>query len=136
VRRLDGVPGDDVLELFDRLERSPIDVICMAGEEGAGFAADGHARKQGLGVAVVTYGVGALKLLNPVAGAYAEQRSPLLVISGAPGLRESDEHGLLHHRIRASDTQERLFKQVCAQTACLDSGRTATSRAGRGCAAG
>jgi indolepyruvate decarboxylase len=78
-------------------------------------------------VAVVTYGVGALKLLNPVAGAYAE-RSPLLVISGAPGLRESDEHALLHHRIRASDTQERFFKEVCAQTACLDAGRTAVDK--------
>ncbi|MFM7641244.1 MAG: alpha-keto acid decarboxylase family protein [Cyanobium sp.] len=127
VRRVYGVPGDYVLGLFDRLERSPIDVICMAGEEGAGFAADAHARLQGLGVAVVTYGVGALKLLNPVAGAYAE-RSPLLVISGAPGLRESDEHALLHHRIRASDTQERFFKEVCSQTACLDSGRTAVAK--------
>ncbi|MEB3319206.1 MAG: thiamine pyrophosphate-binding protein [Cyanobacteriota bacterium] len=127
VRRVYGVPGDYVLGLFDRLERSPIDVICMAGEEGAGFAADAHARLQGLGVAVVTYGVGALKLLNPVAGAYAE-RSPLLVISGAPGLRESDEHALLHHRIRASDTQERFFKEICAQTACLDSGRTAVDK--------
>ncbi|MEB3334778.1 MAG: thiamine pyrophosphate-binding protein [Cyanobacteriota bacterium] len=127
VKRVYGVPGDYVLGLFDRLERSPIDVICMAGEEGAGFAADAHARLQGLGVAVVTYGVGALKVLNPVAGAYAE-RSPLLVISGAPGLRESDEHALLHHRIRASDTQERFFKEVCAQTACLDSGRTAVDK--------
>ncbi|MFN9661168.1 MAG: thiamine pyrophosphate-dependent enzyme [Cyanobacteriota bacterium] len=127
VRRVYGVPGDYVLGLFDRLEHSPIDVICMAGEEGAGFAADAHARLQGLGVAVVTYGVGALKLLNPVAGAYAE-RSPLLVIRGAPGLRDSDEHALLHHRIRASDTQERFFKEICAQTACLDSGRTAIDK--------
>ncbi|MFN7677669.1 MAG: alpha-keto acid decarboxylase family protein [Cyanobacteriota bacterium] len=130
VERVYGVPGDYVLGLFDRLEHSPIDVICMAGEEGAGFAADAHARLRGLGVAVVTYGVGALKLLNPAAGAYAE-RSPLLVISGAPGLRESDEHALLHHRIRASDTQERFFKEVCAQTACLDSGRTAVEKIAR-----
>jgi indolepyruvate decarboxylase len=130
VRRVYGVPGDYVLGLFDRLERSPIDVICMAGEEGAGFAADAHARLMGLGVAVVTYGVGALKLLNPVAGAYGE-RSPLLVISGAPGLRESDEQVLLHHRIRASDTQERFFKEVCVQTACLDSGRTAVEKISR-----
>lgn len=72
--------------LFDRLEQCPIDGICRAGEEGAGFAADAHARLQGWGVAVVTCGVGALKLLHPVAGACAE-RSPLLVISGAPGLR-------------------------------------------------
>ena len=130
VRRVYGVPGDYVLGLFDRLERSPIAMTCMAGEEGAGFAADAHARLTGLGVAVVTYGVGALKLLNPVAGAYAE-RSPLLVISGAPGLRESDEHALLHHRIRSSDTQERFFKEVCVQTACLDSGRTAVDKIAR-----
>jgi indolepyruvate decarboxylase len=51
-----------------------------------------------------------------------------LVISGAPGLRESDEHALLHHRIRSSDTQERFFKEVCVQTACLDSGRTAVDK--------
>lgn len=126
VRRVYGVPGDYVLGLFDRLERSPIELICTAGEEGAGFAADVHARLEGLGVAVVTYGVGALKLLNPVAGAYAE-RSPLLVISGAPGVRESDEHSLLHHRIRASDTQQRFFNEVCAETALLDSGRTAAA---------
>jgi len=124
VRRVYGVPGDYVLTLFDRFEQSPIEMICTAGEEGAGFAADSHARLNGLGVAVVTYGVGALKLLNPVAGAFVE-RSPLLVISGAPGVRESDEHALLHHQIRASDTQQRFFNEVCAETACLDSARTA-----------
>jgi TPP-dependent 2-oxoacid decarboxylase len=124
VRRVYGVPGDYVLGLFAALQASPLDLICTAGEEGAGFAADAHGRLQGLGVAVVTYGVGALKLLNPVAGAYAE-RSPLLVISGAPGLRESEEHPLLHHRIRADQTQLRLFREVTVASAVLDSGRTA-----------
>ena len=124
VRKVYGVPGDYVLTLFDRFEQSPIEMISTAGEEGAGFAADAHARLNGLGVVVVTYGVGALKLLNPVAGAFVE-RSPLLVISGAPGVRESDEHALLHHQIRASDTQQRFFNEVCAETACLDSARTA-----------
>lgn len=119
-----GVPGDYVLGLFERLEASPIEVICTAGEEGAGFAADVHARLHGLGVAVVTYGVGALKLLNPVAGAYME-RSPLLVISGAPGVRESDENDLLHHRMRAGDTQLRFFQEITAESAVLDSARTA-----------
>jgi TPP-dependent 2-oxoacid decarboxylase len=130
VRRAYGVPGDYVLGLFDRLEHSPIRVICTAGEEGAGFAADAHGRLGGLGVAVVTYGVGALKLLNPVAGAYAE-RSPLLVISGAPGVREADQHALLHHSIRGFDTQRRLFHEVCAATARLDSGRTAVAEIGK-----
>jgi len=59
VRRVYGVPGDYVLGLFAALQASPIDLICTAGEEGAGFAADAHGRLQGLGVAVVTYGVGA-----------------------------------------------------------------------------
>lgn len=124
VRRVYGVPGDYVLSLFAKLEASPIEVICTAGEEAAGFAADAHARLKGLGVVVVTYGVEALKLLNPVAGAYAE-RSPVLVISDAPGVRESDHHALLHHRIRAEDTQLRFFQEVCAATAVLDSARTA-----------
>ena len=130
VRRVYGVPGDYVLGLFARLEASPIEVICTAGEEGAGFAADAHARLQGLGVVVVTYGVGALKLLNPIAGAYAE-RSPVLVISGAPGVRESDAHALLHHRIRAENTQLRFFQEVTAETAVLDSGRTAAAELGK-----
>jgi indolepyruvate decarboxylase len=124
VSRVYGVPGDYVLGLFERLEASPIEVICTAGEEGAGFAADVHARLHGLGVAVVTYGVGALKLLNPVAGAYME-RSPLLVISGAPGVRETDANDLLHHRMRAGDTQLRFFQEVTAESAVLDSARTA-----------
>lgn len=130
VRRVYGVPGDYALGLFARLEASPIEVICTAGEEGAGFAADAHARLQGLGVVVVTYGVGALKLLNPIAGAYAE-RSPVLVISGAPGVRESDTHALLHHRIRAENTQLRFFQEVTAEAAVLDSGRTAAAELGK-----
>jgi indolepyruvate decarboxylase len=48
-----------------------------------------------------------------------------LVISGAPGLRESEEHPLLHHRIRADQTQLRLFREVTVASAVLDSGRTA-----------
>jgi len=123
VQKLFGVPGDYVLSFFDRIERSPLKMMCMAGEEGAGFAADAHARLQGLGVAVVTYGVGALKLMNPVAGAYAEH-SPLLVISGAPGVTEQKNHPRLHHSIRAPDTQQRLFSEICVDTARLDSTRT------------
>ena len=54
---------------------------------GAGFAADGYARVAGLGVVCITYCVGGLKIANAVAQAYAE-KSPVVVISGAPGVRE------------------------------------------------
>ena len=62
-----GVPGDFVLGLFDRFEKHPdIELICTAGEEGAAFAADAEARLNGLGVVMITYGVGALKILNAI----------------------------------------------------------------------
>jgi len=53
----------------------------------------------GLGVVCVTYNVGGLKILNPVAGAYAEE-SPLLVIAGAPGWQERQKLPLLHHKAK------------------------------------
>jgi TPP-dependent 2-oxoacid decarboxylase len=68
-------------------------------EQGAGFAADAYARIRGLGVVCITYGVGALKVINTTAQAYAE-KSPVVVISGAPGLKEQVKNPLLHHKVR------------------------------------
>ena len=58
-------------------------------EDCAGFAADAYARVNGMGALCVTYCVGGLSVCNSIAGAYAE-KSPLVVISGAPGLGERD----------------------------------------------
>ena len=81
-----GIPGDYALGLFDEITHSPLQLINTCDEQGAGFAADAYARVRGLGVACVTYGVGGLKLVNSTAQAFAE-RSPVVVISGAPGVR-------------------------------------------------
>ena len=63
VKNVYGVPGDYVLGLFDRFEKCPdINLVCTAGEEGAAFAADAEARISGLGVCMITYGVGAFKV--------------------------------------------------------------------------
>jgi len=125
------VPGDYSLSLCDHIERSPIQLVCTAGEEGAAFAADAYARVHGLGVVLVTYGVGALKILNAIAGGYAE-RTPVLVISGAPGVEEFATYGtMLHHSMKSIDTQHRMFKEVCAETARLDQMRTATTEMGK-----
>ena len=63
VKTVYGVPGDFVLGLFKRFEDCPeIETVCTAGEEGAAFAADAEARLNGLGVVMITYGVGALKV--------------------------------------------------------------------------
>ena len=49
-------------------------------------AADGYARMNGLGLAVVTYCVGGLNMLNSIAGAYAE-KSPVIAPRAAPRYR-------------------------------------------------
>src|SRR5262249_9454544 len=72
----------------------------------------------GLGVAVVTYGAGAFNLVNAVAGAYAE-RSPVVVVAGAPGARERASGLLLHHQARAVDSQLAVYREVTYDQAGL-----------------
>src|SRR3954462_7487723 len=88
-REIFGIPGDFVLPLFKVIEESGIlPHFTLSHEPAVGFAADAAARYHcGLGVAVVTFGAGALNLVNAVAGAYAE-RSPVVVVAGAPGAGE------------------------------------------------
>ena len=81
VRHLFGVPGDYVLDFLDEVIASPIQWVGTCNELNAGYAADGYARMNGVGAAVVTYGVGGLSIVNATAGAFAEE-VPLIVISG------------------------------------------------------
>ncbi|MCZ6772793.1 MAG: thiamine pyrophosphate-binding protein [Proteobacteria bacterium] len=119
-----GIPGDYALGLFDEITRSALTLINTCDEQGAGFAADAYARVRGLGVACVTYGVGGLKLVNSTAQAFAE-RSPVVVISGAPGVREITGDALLHHRVRDFDTQMRIFQEITVAQTKLDDPATA-----------
>ena len=65
-----------------------------------GFAADAAARFHTRpSVAAVTYGAGALNMVNPVATAYAE-KSPVIVISGGPGRADKSTGLLVHHQAR------------------------------------
>ncbi len=114
-----GIPGDYALGLFDAMTRSALNVINTCDEQGAGFAADAYARVAGLGAVCVTYGVGGLKLVNSTAQAYAE-RSPVVVISGAPGISEISGEALLHHRVRDFGTQLRVFEEITVAQAVLD----------------
>ena len=110
-----GIVGDYALRLFADLEGVGFPLLVTADEQGSAFAADAYARLKGLGVVAVTYGVGGLKIANAVAGAWAEQ-VPLLVISGAPGMRERAGDVLLHHKIRSFDSQLVVFGELtCAQ---------------------
>jgi len=107
------VPGDYVLGFYAMLEESALEVVGCTREDCAGFAADAYARAHGLGAVCVTYCVGGLSVSNAIAGAYAE-KSPVVVISGAPGLSERINNPLLHHKVRDFRTQLEVFEKLCA----------------------
>ena len=123
-RHVFGVPGDYVLSFYKALEDSDLAVINTCDEQGAGFAADAYARFNGLGVVCITYCVGGLKVANTTAQAYAE-KSPVVVISGAPGVNERLRNPLLHHKVRDFDTQLKVFEQLTAAATVLDNPQTA-----------
>ncbi|TWU42585.1 alpha-keto acid decarboxylase family protein [Novipirellula artificiosorum] len=125
-----GIPGDYVLSFYSELERSPINVIGCTREDCAGFAADAYARIRGMGAVCVTYCVGGLSVCNSIAGAYAE-KSPVVVISGAPGLNERATGALLHHMVRDFRTQLDVFEKFTIATAELTDPLTAFSEIDR-----
>jgi TPP-dependent 2-oxoacid decarboxylase len=125
-----GIPGDYVLGFYDQMLKSALKVVTTCDEQGAGFAADAYARLNGLGVVCITYCVGGLKVVNPVAGAFAE-KSPVVVISGAPGMCEREKNPLLHHKVREFDTQHRVFKEITVASAALEDPDTAFSEIDR-----
>src|SRR5262245_31838356 len=130
VRHVFGIPGDYVLGFYDQLQRSKLKVINTCDEQGAGCAADAYARVRGLGVVCVTYCVGGLKVANTTAEAFAE-KSPVVVISGAPGLREREKNPLLHHKVREFDTQAKVFKQLTVASTVLQDAQTACAEIDR-----
>ena len=119
-----GIPGDFVLQFYGMLEESPLNVIGCTREDCAGYAADGYARINGIGAVCVTYCVGGLSLCNSIAGAFAE-KSPVVVISGAPGVDERRSNPLLHHRVRDFNTQREVFEKITVASASLDDPLTA-----------
>lgn len=121
-----GLPGDFALPSFRWLQKSGLGIVTLTHEPSVGFAADGYARVHGLGVAMVTYCVGGLNMLNSVACAYAE-KSPLLVISGGPSPEDRKADGLLHHKVRTFDTQRRIYEEVTVATTVLTDPETAAA---------
>jgi TPP-dependent 2-oxoacid decarboxylase len=126
VRHSFGLPGDFALPTFTWLEKSKIRSITMTHEPAAGFAADAYSRINGIGLVCVTYCVGGLNVLNAIAGAYAE-KSPVVVVSGAPGRKDREKDPLLHHKVKTFETQRRIYDEVTvASTVLLDAQRAAS----------
>jgi indolepyruvate decarboxylase len=114
-----GIPGDFVLPVYAVQDTFGMPTVVCAHEPGVGFAADAYARIRGLGVGLVTYGAGALNLLNPVACAYAEQ-SPLLIVSGGPEVAMRRPEVYLHHVVKSFESQLNIFREVTVDAAILE----------------
>ena len=121
-----GIPGDFALPLWRAQETSGLRPVVMTHEPSAGFAADAYARLRGLGVALVTYGAGGLNMVNPIAQAYAE-KSPVLVVSGAPEIKNRDLDALLHHRVKTFDSQLKVYREVTEAAVAVNDPASALS---------
>jgi indolepyruvate decarboxylase len=129
VRHIFGVPGDTVLDFYKQLEQRKQDELARGGtrfletvntcdEQGAGFAADSYARLNGLGVVCVTWDVGGLKVANAAAEAYAE-RTPLVIISGAPSPTACRDFPRVHHLFRHFRSQLKIFQELTEAASAL-----------------
>lgn len=119
-----GIPGDFALPLYATQEQTNVEGIICTHEPNAVFAADAYARVSGLGVVLTTYGAGALNMINPVAMAYAE-KSPIVVISGAPEQQMKQENRYIHHLVRDYQTQIKIFQEICVESVSIQSLETA-----------
>ena len=128
VRHVFGIPGDYVLKFFQVLaDRGHPEIITLSHEPAVGFAADAYARiTNGLGVCCVTYGVGALNMVNSIAGAYAE-KSPVVVLSGEPGIKERNLGVLFHHQVKTFETPVKIYQEVTEASTVLSDPKTAAS---------
>lgn len=127
-----GIPGDFALPFFRQIERiNTLPLYTLSHEPAVGFAADAAGRyRSTIGVACVTYGAGALNMINPVATAYAE-KSPLVVISGAPGAAERTMGLGLHHQVKHFDSQMLIMREVTCAQCVLDDPATAPDEIAR-----
>ena len=121
VKEIFGIPGDFALPLFKVIEESGIlPLYTLSHEPAVGFAADAAARFHSKpSVAAVTYGAGAFNMVNPVAAAYAE-KSPVIVISGGPGLADRSTGLLVHHQARQLHSQVQVYREVTCDQVVLD----------------
>lgn len=117
------IPGDYTLPMYKHFNNSGIELVGTTTERAAGIAADAYARVNGIGLCMVTYCVGGFNALDAIAGAFAE-KSPVVIISGSPGLKERKEGMLLHHMVRSFECQHEVFENVtCANTVLRDPAR-------------
>ncbi|MDT0502523.1 MULTISPECIES: thiamine pyrophosphate-binding protein [unclassified Halomonas] len=107
-----GVPGDFNLNLLEQLEdMDGIRFVGVCNELNAAYAADGYARRRGIGALMTTYGVGELSALCGIAGANSEHL-PVFSISGAPPLFATQNRFRLHHSLADGNFDNMLLSMA------------------------
>ena len=77
-----GIPGEQIMPLYEALSKSEINHVLTKHEQGAATAADGYARSTGkIGVCITTASPGALNTTMPLATAFKDNL-PVLVLTG------------------------------------------------------
>ena len=123
---LGGLPGrgEGLLDVLGEL-KDEITYVGSTNETNAGYAVDGYARIRGIGAVGVTYGVGALSLLNPIGGSFVE-RVPIVVINGSPSRAERltyEALGVLAiHMISNKQSNLNAFREVTVASQVIDNG--------------
>lgn len=100
-----GVNGGANLHLIHGLyEKTKIQFIPTAHEQGAGFAADAYARIRGLGVAMATSGPGATNLVTAISASWQDSTPVLYIVGNCATFRKGSNFG-----VRAYGFQELDF---------------------------
>jgi len=116
-----GIPGDYTLNFINEIEKNQhVEYVGVSREDSAGYAADSYARVKGCGAVCVTYSVGAMNVINAIAGAYAE-RSPVVIITGKPSQEDLITNPNKHHTINNDLTQKEIFSKITCYAITLDS---------------
>ncbi len=105
-----GIPGVHTLELYRGLAHSKIRHVLVRHEQGAGFAADGHARASGRpAAAFVISGPGLTNVLTPAGQAYSDSVPLLVVASTPPRATLGKAWGVLHELRDQHALADRVF---------------------------
>jgi indolepyruvate decarboxylase len=115
IKHVFGSSQDTALSFMKKAAHHDLVCVTTSDDLGAGYAADGYARVHGSGCVVVGYHIGAMKVLNAIAAAYAE-RSPVVVIAVAPPLKEREHF----YQSLPFGCQKNIFGYLTAASAVLD----------------
>lgn len=114
-----GVNGGANLHLIHGLyEKTKIQFIPTAHEQGAGFAADAYARIRGLGVAMATSGPGATNLVTAISASWQDSTPVLYIVGNCATFRKGSNFGVRAYGFQELDFVSMIRGVTKAAYAC------------------